>query len=414
MKKELWEKDFATLAIHGGELHPGPLQAHVTPIFQSSTYVFQDTEIAGKLFMGEAEGYVYARMGNPNMNIIERKVALLEGGNLIAEHRRNGDDDYDVQALSFASGMAAISTLLFSLLKPGDRIIAQSSLYGGTVDLLNTVIKKYQIEVTWITTGETERFQRALEQHPEAKMIFAETPANPMLTVVDIAALAELAHSRAIPLVVDNTFATPYLQRPLELGADYVIHSMTKYLGGHGVVVGGMLVTPHLDMLRGPILENRHHMGGVPGPMDSWLLNMGIKTLPLRMEKHCDNAEHIARYLAQHPKIAKVYYPGLPEDPNHTLAWKQMKRFGGMISFEMKGGFDAGAKLMNSVKLMTLAVSLGTVDTLIQHPASMTHSHVPKELREATGITDGLVRLSVGLEDVEDLLEDLDQALAAV
>lgn len=405
---------FESLAIHAGEPHPAVENAHITPIFQSSTYSFPCAKEGAETFAGKRPGYVYHRIGNPNMDVIEHKIALLEGHRLIAERRAAGDEEFDVVGVSFASGMAAIASLIFAILKPGDTLIAQSCLYGGTVELFNKTLTDYDINVVWITDDSIDHFAEALNENPQAKAVFAETPANPMLTIIDIEALAGLAREKNIPLIVDNTFATPYLQRPLELGADYVVHSMTKYIGGHGTVVGGIVVSPHRNMMMEQVLGTRHHVGGNPAPFDSWLLDMGVKTLPLRMERHCDNAEKIVNYLVQHSKVARVFYPGLPEDPGHEVAKKQMQRFGGMVSFELKGGYQAGETLMDNVRLMTLAVSLGNVDTLIEHPASLTHTHVPRELREKTGITDGLVRVSVGLESIDDLIADFDQALDKV
>jgi|FLOH01.1.fsa_nt_gi methionine-gamma-lyase len=405
---------FNTLSIHAGECHPGSEYAHVNPIFQSSTYSFPNIENGGKVFKGEEFGYIYSRVGNPNMTVLENKIAALEGSGITEKRHAEGDKDFQVVGLSFSSGMAAISSTLMGLLEPGDTFIAQTSLYGGTIDLFNNTFTKYKLTAIWVNDGDVASFEKAVQDNPKAKLIYIETPGNPMLTIVDIEAIAKLAHDHNMVLIVDNTFATPYLQRPLELGADYVIHSMTKYIGGHGTSVGGMVVSPHSEIMYTEIIENRHHIGGNPGPMDSWLINMGVKTLPLRMDKHCDNTEVLVDYLLNHPKVGLVLFPGLKNHPNYEIAKKQMSRYGGMISFELKGGLKAGAILMDSVKLMTLAVSLGAIDTLIQHPASLTHSNIPKEHREKAGITDGLVRLSVGLENIEDLIADFDQALAKV
>ncbi|HCW75045.1 MAG TPA: methionine gamma-lyase [Candidatus Marinimicrobia bacterium] len=405
---------FNTLSIHAGEPHPCSQNAHVAPIYQSSTYSFPSAEEGGQIFKGEKEGYVYGRMGSPNMTIVSEKVAALEGRDLILAKHAAGETDFTVEAHAFSSGMNAITTLMLTLLKPGDTIIAQSSLYGGTVGLFNNLLTKYNIKVVWVAHGTLAAFEQTIAKFPEAKLVYCETPANPTLEIVDIEGVANLAHTHNMPLVVDNTFATPYLQRPLALGADWVIHSTTKYIGGHGVVVGGMVVSPYFKTLSDELLSNMHNTGGVPSPFDAWLLNMGLKTLPLRMDRHCDNAEKIAAYLENHPKVSKVWYPGLESHTGHDLAKKQMKRYGGMISFELKGGLDAGIKMMDSIQLMILAVSLGTVDTLIQHPASMTHAKVPVDQRHAAGITDGLVRVSIGLENIEDLLTDFDQALAKV
>jgi len=405
---------FNTQSIHAGEPHPGSKNAHVAPIYQSSTYSFANAEEGAQVFAGEKEGYIYGRMGSPNTTIITEKVAALEGGELVRRKHATGDKEFSVEAHAFSSGLNAITTLMLTLLKPGDTLIAQSSLYGGTVGLFNNLLTKYDIQVVWVDHGTLEAFERTLAEHSHAKVLYCETPANPTLEIVDIEGVAKLAHAHGIPLVVDNTFATPYLQRPLELGADWIVHSTTKYIGGHGVVVGGMLVSPHFKDICEELLSNMHVTGGVPSPFDAWLLNLGVKTLPLRMDRHCDNAEKVAEYLVQHPKVEKVWYPGLESHVGHDIAKKQMDRFGGMISFELKGGLNAGIKLMDSIELMIRAVSLGTVDTLIQHPASMTHAKVPAEQRHAAGITDGLVRVSIGLENVEDIITDFDQALAKI
>lgn len=405
---------FSTNAIHAGEPHPAARNAHVAPIYQSSTYSFASADDGAKTFAGEKEGYIYGRMGSPNTTIIAEKIAALEGAGLVQKKHAAGEKDFKVDAHAFSSGLNAITTLMLTLLKPGDTLIAQASLYGGTVGLFNTLLTKYDIEVVWVDHGTLEAFEQTLAKHSHAKVLYCETPANPTLELVDIQAVADFAHAHNIPLVVDNTFATPYLQKPLELGADWVVHSTTKYIGGHGVVVGGMLVSPYMKTVCEELTNNMHVTGGSPSPFDAWLLNMGVKTLPLRMERHCDNAEKVVDYLVHHPKVEHVWYPGLESHVGHDIAKKQMKRYGGMISFELKGGLAAGATLMDNVQLMTLAVSLGTVDTLIQHPASMTHAAVPAEQRHGAGITDGLVRVSVGVEDVEDILADFDQALAKI
>lgn len=387
---------FNTKAIHAGQKPDPATGAHVTPIYQTSTFVFENVDQGARRFAGEEEGYIYTRLGNPTVAELEEKIAVLEGGEAV---------------IATASGMAAISTVLFTLLKKGDHIVANDTLYGCTHSFLSHIAPKYGIEVTFTDLSDLSNLEKAVRSN--TKVVYIETPANPTLKLVDIKGAAEIAHKVGARVVVDNTFMTPYLQRPIEHGADVVVHSATKYLGGHGDVVAGIIVGPKdlLTEMRMPYLKD---IGGIIGPFDAWLLLRGLKTLGLRMDRHCENAQKVAEYLEGHPMIEKVYYPGLPSNPQYELAKRQMDGFGGMISFELKGGIEAGKVLMNSVKLITLAVSLGCVDSLIQHPASMTHSPVPREERLKAGITDGLVRLSVGIEDVEDIIADLEQALDKV
>jgi methionine-gamma-lyase len=308
--------------------------------------------------------------------------------------------------------MAAITSAILARVQTGQTIIAQEALYGATYTFLREWAPRYGINVVWVREPGIDQWEAAFQAHPEAVLAYAESPSNPTMALVDLAALAELAHSRGAWLMVDNTFATPYCQRPLSTGTDVVVHSTTKYLTGHGLVVGGAVVSRHVDYIKGPLYGMVKLFGGVPSPFDAWLANIGLKTFELRMRAHCENALQVARYLEAQPKIERVWYPGLESHPDYALACRQMNGFGGMISFELKGGLKAGESLMNRVKLMTLAVSLGNVDTLIQHPASMTHVGVPADVRRLSGISDGLVRLSVGIENVQDILDDFDQALA--
>ncbi|MGB9840166.1 methionine gamma-lyase [Thermovenabulum sp.] len=387
---------FNTKAIHAGQKHDPFTGAHVTPIYQTSTFVFENVDQGARRFAGEEAGYIYTRLGNPTVTELEEKMAALENGEA---------------AIATASGMAAISTVLFTLLKQGDHIVANDTLYGCTHSFLSHVLPKYGIEVTFADLSELSNLERAIKHN--TKVVYIETPANPTLKLVDLGGAAKIAHNVGAKVVVDNTFMTPYLQRPIEHGVDVVIHSATKYIGGHGDVIAGIIVGPKdlIAEMKVPYLKD---IGGIISPFDAWLLLRGIKTLGLRMDRHCRNAQIVAEFLEGHPMIDKVYYPGLFSHPQHELAKKQMDGFGGMISFELKGGIEAGKLLMNSVEMITLAVSLGCVDSLIQHPASMTHSPVPREERLRAGIADGLVRLSVGLEDVEDIIADLEQALEKV
>ncbi len=379
---------FSTRAIHAGEEPENPTGAVVVPIYQVSTYRQRE--------VGVDAGYVYSRTGNPTRTALERCLASLED----AQH-----------ALAFASGMAAITTLLLSLLGKGDHVLAVEDLYGGTRRLFNRVMSNFGVEFTYVEGTDLEDFKANLR--PETKIVWVETPTNPLLRIVDIAGVAEIAHRHNALLVVDNTFMSPYLQQPLKLGADIVVYSTTKYLGGHSDLIGGAVV------LSDPKLFEKVHFaqnaaGAVPGPMDCWLVLRGIKTLAVRMERHCTNAQKIAEFLAGHTKVSKVVYPGLSSHPQHDLARKQMVNFGGMVSFHLKGGSTPCLRLLKQLEVFTPAESLGGVESLIEHPASMTHASVPKEEREGVGVTDSLIRVSVGLEDVEDLIADLSTALEHV
>lgn len=387
---------FHTQALHAGNFHDKATGSHATPIFQTSTFIFENAEQGARRFAFEEGGYIYSRLGNPNTNELEEKMAALEGGEM---------------AIAAGSGMAAISTALLTLLKQGDHIVTSDTLYGCTFGFITEMLPQYGIEVTLVDASDLKQVEEAMKDN--TKVVYLETPANPTLKVIDIAGVAEIAHKFDAKVIVDNTFMTPFLQRPLELGADVVVHSATKYLGGHGDIIAGIIVGSK-ELLFDMKFPHLKDLGGILGPFDAWLLVRGIKTLGMRMEKHCKNAQKVAEYLENHPLVDKVYYPGLASHPQYEIAKKQMDGFGGMIAFELKGGVEEGRTLMDSVEMIGLAVSLGCVDSLIQHPASMTHSPVPKEERLAAGITDGLVRLSVGIEDVEDIIADLEQALNKV
>jgi methionine-gamma-lyase len=386
------EYRFTTKAVHAGQ-DPDPATGAVSvPIYETSTFVFKNAEQGARRFAGTEEGYIYTRLGNPTVKALERSLAELE----------EGED-----ARVCATGMAAINTAVTSLVKKGDHVISTESLYGGTAKLFLDILPEYGIEFTLTDTSKTRNIEDAIK--PNTKLIYIETPSNPTLELTDLAATAQIAKQHRLLTIVDNTFMSPYFQRPLTQGIDISVHSLTKYLNGHSDVVGGAIITSKALIKRiDPILKNT---GATLGPFEAWLTLRGIKTLPLRMDKHNENALKIAKWLESHPKIEKVHYPGLESHPQHDLAKKQMTGFGGVLSFEVKGGLDAGRKLMNSVKLCTLAVSLGAVETLIEHPASMTHAIVPKEERLKTGITDSLVRLAVGIEDADDIINDLSQAL---
>jgi methionine-gamma-lyase len=393
---DLKRLSFATLCVHGSGGVDPQTGAVSTPIYQSSTFAFHSAEEGAAIFAGEKEGYFYTRLGNPTQAAFEREMAFLERGEA---------------ALATSSGMAATTIVIAGHVSTGDNIIASKTLYGGTHKLFEGILPRFGVEVRHVEAGCPEEIRSRADAR--TKLFFIETPANPTLQILDLRMCSATARELGIPLVVDNTFATPYYQRPLDLGADIVVHSATKYIGGHGDTVAGVIVGRE-EFIRTARYELMRDLGGVISPFSAWLLLRGLKTLPVRMERHSQNALQIAQFLNFHPKVARVWYPGLRTHPQHELAARQMDGFGGMVAFELKGGRDAGVRLLDSVRLLTLAVSLGDVDTLIEHPASMTHStYSPEELAEV-GITDGLVRLSVGIEGVNDLIADLDQALDQV
>ncbi|MBA1334375.1 MAG: Methionine gamma-lyase [Firmicutes bacterium] len=384
----------ATQALYS---EPCPLTgSHVRPIYQTSTFVFEDVDQGARRFAGEEEGYIYTRLGNPTVTDFEEKMALLEGGEAAA---------------AFASGMGAITAPIMALVSAGDHIVAAKTLYGCTHAFLSHLLSRFGVETTFVDATNVSNIEAAIR--PNTKIVYVESPANPTMSLVDLAATAEIAHRYGAKALVDNTFMTPYWQRPLELGCDVAIHSATKYIGGHGTVIAGVAVGDK-DFINEMKVTTLKDIGASMSPFDAWLLLLGLKTLGIRMEKHEANAMAIAKWLEANPKVERVYYPGLESHPQHQLAKKQASGFGAMIAFELKGGMDAGVTLMNSVEMIHLAVSLGNVDTLIQHPASMTHSPYSKEERLAAGITDGLVRLSVGIEEPEDILADLEQAFARI
>lgn len=395
--KDLKNKGIGTIAIHAGQ-GKNPFGALSTPIYQTSTFVFDSTEQGGARFAGKEEGYIYSRLGNPTTAVAEEKIAALECGEAAA---------------ATSSGMGAISSVLWTLLRAGDHVIADKILYGCTFALLCHGMTRYGVEVEFLDTSDLEAVKKAMKKN--TRVVYLETPANPNLKISDIEEIAKIAHTNEYTkVVVDNTFASPYLQKPLQLGADIVVHSATKYLNGHGDVIAGFAVGSKELITEVKLFGIKDMTGSVLGPTEAHLIIRGLKTFEIRMQRHCDNAQKVAEFLEKHPKIDKVYYPGLIKHPGHEIAKKQMKGFGGIMSFELKGGFEAGKTLLNNVKLCALAVSLGDTETLIQHPASMTHSAYSKEELKEAGIPEGLVRLSVGLENVEDIIEDLEQALNQV
>ena len=386
-----------TTAIHAGTLKNlyGTL---AMPIYQTSTFIFDSAEQGGRRFALEEAGYIYTRLGNPTTTVLENKIAALEEGEA---------------GIAMSSGMGAISSTLWTVLKAGDHVVTDKTLYGCTFALMNHGLTRFGVEVTFVDTSNLDEVKNAMKKN--TRVVYLETPANPNLKIVDLEGVCKVAHTNPNTLViVDNTFATPYMQKPLKLGADIVVHSVTKYINGHGDVIAGLVITNKelADQIRFVGLKDM--TGAVLGPQDAYYIIRGMKTFEIRMERHCANAKKVVEFLNKHPKIEKVYYPGLETHPGYEIAKKQMKDFGAMISFELKGGFEAGKTLLNNLKLCSLAVSLGDTETLIQHPASMTHSPYTKEEREAAGITDGLVRLSVGLENVEDIIADLEQGLEKI
>jgi len=377
---------FATDAIHVGQEPDPATGAIIVPIYQTSTYVQEE--------LGRNKGHEYARTSNPTRSALERNLACLEGGRY---------------AFAFASGMAAINALM-SLLKAGDHVVAGHNLYGGAFRLFEHVLKDFGLGFTYTDTSRLDEIEKAFQ--PNTRLLYLETPTNPMMEITDLPTATEIAHRHGALAAVDNTFMSPYFQRPLELGADFTLHSTTKYLNGHSDGVGGAIMLNDAGLAeRLKFLQNA--AGAILGPFDCWLVLRGVKTLAVRMRQHEENGRAVARFLAGHPKVRKVNYPGLPDHPQHELAKRQMKGFGGMISFET-GSLSNAKTVLKSVRLCSLAESLGGVETLISHPATMTHASVPPEHRQRIGITDGLVRISVGIEDVNDLIADLDRALAEI
>lgn len=381
--------------VHGG-YHPDETGAVNVPIYQSSTFAFRDADHGAALFAGKEEGFIYTRIGNPTISALEEAVAGLENG---------------VGAIATSSGLGAVNTLYMALLGDGAHLVSTASVYGPSRGLIEKHYARFGARGTFVDSSDLNNVRDALR--PETRLVYVESPSNPAMQVTDIAGAAEIAHDHGALLAVDNTFASPYLQRPLELGADIVLHSVTKFINGHADIVGGLLIAREpavLAQLRDVMVNTGCNMD----PHQAYLVLRGLKTLGVRVERAQENALAIARWLESHPKVASVRYIGLPSHPQHELAKRQMDGFGSMIAFELEGGFEAGRTLMNHVGLATLAVSLGGVETLIEHPASMTHASMSREAREEAGFTDGLVRYAVGIEDVDDLIADLEQALAGI
>ena len=395
--EEIAKSGFATRAVHvGAEKNMyGTLAA---PIYQTSTFIFENAEQGGRRFALEEEGYIYTRLGNPTCNAVEQKVASLEGAEA---------------CVSASSGMGAITSAIWVCVQAGDHIVAGKTLYGCTYAFMEHGLKRYGVEVSFVDMRDPKEVEKAMR--PNTKLVYVETPANPNMHVADIEAIAEITHRHeGCRLMVDNTFCTPYLCRPLEHGADMVVHSATKFLNGHGDVIAGFVVgtKEYIDQVR--LLGIKDLTGSVLGPFEAFLINRGLKTLHVRMDRHCENAQKVAEYLEKHPKVESIAYPGLKSFPQYDLAKKYMQKPGSMIAFEVKGGLEAGRNLINNVHLCSLAVSLGDTETLIEHPASMTHSPYTPEERAASNIPEGLVRLSIGLEDAEDIIADLEKAFQKI
>jgi len=393
-KENLLKMNFSTRAVHAG-YQKNEFGALATPIYQTSTFIFDSAEQGGRRFALEEGGYIYSRLGNPTNTQVEEKLANLENAEA---------------AVSTASGIGAITSVLWVAVNAGDHIVAAKTLYGCTFAFLNHGMTRFGVEVTFVDTTDPENVRKAMKEN--TKVVYLETPANPNMTISDIESISKIAHEiEGCIVVVDNTYCTPYLQRPIDLGADVVVHSATKYLNGHGDVIAGFAVGKQDFINQVRLVGIKDMTGASLSPFDAYLINRGMKTLDLRMDRHCSNAQKVAEFLESHPAVENISYPGLKSFSQYDLAKKQMKLPGAMIAFEVKGGIEAGKKLMNTLELCTLAVSLGDTETLIQHPASMTHSPYSEEERAAADITEGLVRISVGLEDPEDIINDLKQAL---
>lgn len=395
-----------TLCIHGGHAADAH-RAHLTPLYASSTYSFDSVRQGVDIFSGKEPGYIYGRFGNPTINEVERKISLLEAFGL----KDAQGNDLSLYAILHASGMAAITTLLLSNLKAGDKIITHPSLYGGTQEMIDKILPGLGIATVIVDMHNDELVRSTISKDDNIKMMYLETPANPTLQCIDLKRLSAIGKEHHLIVCADNTFCTPLLQQPFAYDVDFVIHSTTKFLNGHGTAIGGILIGRDARRMNTDVKKMHRLLGANSNAFDAFLLTNGLRTLSLRMERHCSNAMKVAEYLTKHPQVATVNYPGLSYHPHHAIAKAQMKDFGGLMSIELKGGFDAAASFMNKLKVCTNAVSLGTCDTLVSHPASTTHVGVSHELRLASGISDGLIRMSIGLESVADIIADLEQAL---
>ncbi len=375
---------------------------HILPLYLTSSFVFDSIDQGIRIFGKEENGHVYSRYANPTCDSVAEKLSLMESfGTGVESH-----------AMMFSSGMAAIHTLAMTLLRSGDQVLTQGNLYGGTTELFTKVMSRCGIETIMTDLTDLNEAERILSKPSSIKLVYFETPANPTLSCIDLEAVCNLAKLHGIPVAVDNTFATPYLQQPLTYGADFVIHSTTKYLNGHGNSIAGVLIGRDKELMKTKVWETMKLIGTNVSPMEAWLVAQGLKTLPLRMERHSSNAMKLAEFLVNHPRVSVVNYTGLPSHPYHQLASKQMRAHGGMLSFELEGGIEAGITAMRKIRFCILAPTLGDIDTLILHPASMSHRSIPGDIRERNGITDGLIRVSVGIENIHDIIDDIDQAIS--
>jgi methionine-gamma-lyase len=400
MDKNFPLKGFGSAAVHAGQ-QPDPRYAHQTPIYATSTYVYNTAEQGMRRFSGQEEGYIYSRWGNPTFTEAEQRIAELETFQL----------NIEAKGLLHSSGMAAISTLFLSNLKAGDKVLTHFSLYGGSDEILYKLFPGLGIEATIVDLRQLDRVEDIIKKDKSIKMMYLETPANPTIQCVDLENLTRIAKKHNLIVACDNTFATPYLQQPFQYGVDFIVHSTTKFLNGHGTAIGGILLGRNIEFMKTKVAHVQGLLGSNANPFDAFLLIQGIKTLEIRMDRHCQNAMKVAQFLEQHPEVIKVNYAGLTSHPDYAIAKKQMRQPGGMLSFELKKGLHGGIDFMNKLKMCVRTVSLGTVDTLLSHPASMSHFNVPKEQREKYGITDGLIRMNVGIENSEDIIADLEQAL---
>ncbi len=383
---------------------PVSTKSHILPIYPTSSFVFENIEQGIDIFTGKEQGHVYSRYGNPTVEAVAAKLAALEVYG----------SDIEANGIMVSSGMSAISTLFMATLKAGDKVLSQGNLYGGTTELLQKIFKNLGVEPIFTNLRDLNQTERLLKENPSIKMLYFETPANPTLACVNIQALSALGKKYGAWTAIDNTFPTPYFQQPLILGCDFVIHSTTKFLNGHGNSIAGVIIGKDLAFMQEKVWTAMKLAGTNCNPWDAWLTHNGLKTLTLRMDRHQANATALANYLKDHNQVAQVNYLSLTDHPDHLLAKQQMSGFGGMMSFELKGGLEAGIKFMSSLKFCTLAPTLGDTDTLILHPASMSHKNVEQAMRERNGITDGLIRVSVGIESVEDIIADMDQAISSI
>jgi len=406
MDKKIPLTGFTSTALHAGH-EDDPRGSHITPIYATSTFTFDNAEQGMRRFAGQEDGYIYTRWGNPNFTEAEKTICAFESFGITDS---NGAP-LQLKAFLHASGQAAMTTLFLASLKQGDTILSHYSLYGGTHELLHKVLPPLGIDVIIADLRDLNAAEAVIKKNPGIKWMHLETPANPTIQCVDIAQLAALARQNGMGVSVDNTFATPYLQQPFRYGVDFVFHSTTKFLNGHGTAIGGVLIGRDIDLMNTKFTKWYRLLGGNSNAFDAYLLSLGMKTLELRMERHCHNAMEVAHYLDGHTNIEKVHYTGLADHPDYATCAKQMRHAGPMMSVELKGGLQAGKKFIDKLQMCTRAVSLGTADTLISHPASMSHFGVSKEEREKFGITDGLIRMSIGIENVQDILADMEQAL---